>query len=366
MKGTAIISDSVISPIGMSSAENFVALKKGKTGVSRVEDRHLSEEIFVAAKINGLSFLDGCTKFETIAILSVQDALAKATDDIDLSTTAFILATTKGNIELLEHQPFSSDLDLHVTAKKIAARFGIAKSYVVSNACTSGVMALITAKRLLKTGKFNYTIVTGADVLSHFVVSGFRSLHALSDVLCKPFDTLRNGLNLGEAAATIILSKSGDCEFMLVGDGSSNDANHISGPSRTGEELAYAIALAVKDSSIDRNEIDFVSAHGTATPYNDEMEAKAFALAGLSATPVNSLKGYFGHTLGAAGLVEVIMSIHSLKNNELISTKGFSTLGVSQPLNVVAKNESRQMKTFVKTASGFGGCNAAVVIRKNQ
>jgi len=365
MKGTAIISDSLISPIGMSSTENFDALKKGKTGVSLVEDRVLSNEPFVAAKINGLSLLDTCTRFETIAILSVQDALTKTTNKLDLSTTAFVLATTKGNIELLGNQPFSVDLDLSVTAKKIAARFGITKSYVVSNACTSGVMALITAKRLLKTGKFNHAIVTGADVLSYFVVSGFRSLHALSDELCKPFDAQRKGLNLGEAAATIILSKSGDSEFVLLGDGSSNDANHISGPSRTGEELAYAIDTAMKDSSIDRIDIDFVSAHGTATSYNDEMEAKAFVKAGLTATPVNSLKGYFGHTLGAAGLVEAIMSIHSLKNNELIPTKGFSTLGVSQPLNVVAKSESRQMKTFVKTASGFGGCNAAVVIRKN-
>lgn len=365
MKGTPIISDSLISPLGNTSVENFYALKQGKTGVSAVKDHLLSEEVFIGAKINALSGLDGCSRFETLAILSLQDALDKTTNKIDLSTTVFILATTKGNIELLDRPPFSPDLDLHSTAKKIAARFGIAKSYVVSNACTSGIMALITAKRLLSTGMFNYAIVTGADVLSRFVVSGFKSLHALSDELCKPFDVQRNGLNLGEAAATAILSKLGDSEFVLLGDGSSNDANHISGPSRTGEELAYAIALAIKDSSIDKGEIDFISAHGTATPYNDEMEANAFAKAGMNSTPVNSLKGYFGHTLGAAGLIEVVMSMHSLKNDELIGTKGFSQLGVSQPLHVIAKNESRKLKTFVKTASGFGGCNTAIVVQKN-
>lgn len=366
MKGTAIISDSIVSPLGMTSAENFAALRNGRTGVSRIEDRLLSEDAFVASRINSLELSKGYTRCETLAILSIQDALSKSVEKIDLSATVFILATTKGNIELLDgNLPTLPGLDLHVTAKKIADKFRVAKNYVVSNACTSGVMALITAKRLLNAGKFNYAIVTGVDVLSPFVVSGFRSLHALSDELCRPFDAQRKGLNLGEAAATMILSKSSESDFVLLGDGSSNDANHISGPSRTGEELAQAIEVAVAESSIDKKEIDFVSAHGTATPYNDEMEAKAFAKAGLSSTPVNSLKGYFGHTLGAAGLVEAVMSVHSLKKNEIIGTKGFSSLGVSQSLNVIAKNESRKIKTFIKTASGFGGCNAAVVIQKN-
>lgn len=366
MKGTAIISDSLISPLGFTSAENFEALRNGQTGVNRIEDSFLSAEPFVAAKIDSLKRDSGFTRFETLAIGSIQDALSKGPSHIDLSTVVFVLATTKGNIELLDgHPPFSADLDLHATAKKIAGRFGIAKSYVVSNACTSGVMALITAKRLLKAGKFNYAIVTGADALSQFVVSGFKSLHALSDELCKPFDIQRKGLNLGEAAATVILAKSAESEFLLLGDGSTNDANHISGPSRTGDELAKAIEVAIAESSMGKAEIDFVSAHGTATPYNDEMEAKAFGKVGLTSTPINSLKGYFGHTLGAAGLVEVVMSLHALKNNELIGTKGFSQLGVSQPLNVIAKSTTRKLKAFVKTASGFGGCNAAVVIQKN-
>ncbi|HTH56373.1 MAG TPA: beta-ketoacyl synthase N-terminal-like domain-containing protein [Cyclobacteriaceae bacterium] len=366
MKHIAILSDSLISPLGKTSTENFDALRDGRTGVSRIEDPLFAEESFLASKIDALPLyeLGVSTRFEALVILSIEEALAKANNRIPLSKAVLILATTKGNIELLDGQPFSPDLDLHLTASKIAARFGIAGSYVVSNACTSGVMALITAKRLLNAGKFNHAIVVGADVLSRFVVSGFKSLHALSDAHCRPFDAQRKGLNLGEAAAAAILSRSEDSEFFLLGDGSSNDANHISGPSRTGEELAHAIALAIKDSAIDKEEIDFISAHGTATPYNDEMEAKAFAKAGLSSNPVNSLKGYFGHTLGAAGLVEVVMGIRSLKYDELISTKGFSALGVSEPLNVITRNESRRLKMFLKTASGFGGCNAAVVIQK--
>lgn len=368
MKGTTIISYSLVSPLGESVTDNFNALKDGRTGLSSVNDSTLSDEPFIAAKINSLSaeVLDTASRFETLVIQSVNSALENCEYRVSFPKTVFVLATTKGNIELLNDRSFSPDLELHVTAKKIALRFGAAASYVVSNACTSGVMALITAKRLLKTGKFDYAIVTGADVLSRFVVSGFRSLHALSDELCRPFDAQRKGLNLGEAAATVILSRKGDADLFVLGDGSSSDANHISGPSRTGEELAHAITAAIKDSAIAKEEIDFISAHGTATAYNDEMEAKAFAKAGLSATPVNSLKGYFGHTLGAAGLVEIVVSIQSLRNDWLVPTKGFSMLGVSQSLNVIVKNETRRLKTFLKTASGFGGCNAAIVIQHKK
>lgn len=367
MKGFGIISDSLISPLGYTSEENFKALKEGITGVSLIKDVSLSASEFVGAKINSLKAEEGLTRFEWISILSTRDAIQKASAKIDLGKSVFILATTKGNIELLERASVSqAELDVHTTARKIAAQCGIANSYVVSNACTSGVMALITAKRMLTTRKFDYAIVTGADVLSRFIISGFQSLHALSAEACKPFDASRSGLNLGEASATVILSRSDDSDFVLLGDGSTNDANHISGPSRTGEELAHAITLAVNESGIRKNEIDFISAHGTATLYNDEMEAKAFAKAELTQAPVNSLKGYFGHTLGAAGLVEVVMSIHSLKNNELIGTKGFSKIGVSHPLNVISKNESRSLRTFLKTASGFGGCNAAILIQKKN
>jgi 3-oxoacyl-[acyl-carrier-protein] synthase-1 len=146
----------------------------------------------------------------------------------------------------------------------------------------------------------------------------------------------------------------------------SNDANHISGPSRTGEELAQAIQIALTTSDMTADDIDFISAHGTATLYNDEMEAKAFTVANLGHVPMNSLKGYFGHTLGAAGIVEMIISMHSLLNNELVPTFGFHELGVSKPINVIKQIESKELTTCLKTASGFGGCNAAVILNKNS
>jgi 3-oxoacyl-[acyl-carrier-protein] synthase-1 len=150
----------------------------------------------------------------------------------------------------------------------------------------------------------------------------------------------------------------------LLGSGVSNDANHISGPSRTGEELAHAIAQALKTSELTPDDIDFISAHGTATVYNDEMEAKAFNYAGMSKIPLNSLKGYYGHTLGAAGVIETIITIHGLLQNELIPTRGFDTFGVPKEINVCSQLQSKPLKRILKTASGFGGCNAALVVEK--
>ena len=113
-----------------------------------------------------------------------------------------------------------------------------------------------------------------------------------------------------------------------------------------------------------RNEIDYLSAHGTATLFNDEMEAVAFNRLGLDHTPLNSLKGYFGHTLGASGLLETIIGMQSLYQNTLIASTGFENLGVSQPLNIITKTTSKELRTFLKTASGFGGCNTAALFRK--
>ncbi|MEO7988727.1 MAG: beta-ketoacyl synthase N-terminal-like domain-containing protein, partial [Chryseolinea sp.] len=283
--------------------------------------------------------------------------------------TILILATTKGNISLLEeNQPDHPRIHLHATATWLADQFKMKHHLVVSNACISGAMAMLVAKRMLQGNQYDHAIVVGADVLSKFVISGFQSLQALSNEPCKPFDENRIGINLGECAAATILTTKPEVfpikpAILVQGGGLSNDANHISGPSRTGEELSFAVRDAMKEANLSANEIDFISAHGTATLYNDEMEAKAFNLLGMSTTPLNSMKGYFGHTLGAAGVLESIMSAQSLIHQEFIATKGFKSLGVTMPLHVIQSPEKKAIKTCLKTSSGFGGCNAALILQ---
>ena len=302
-----------------------------------------------------------CSKAVSIALKNIA---------LDPDRTLYILSTTKGNIELLNAGNYDPvKIHLHATAKQLADDAGFQHSLVISNACISGVLAIIVAKRFLDVGKYDHCIVVGADALSQFVVSGFESLHALSPELCRPFDSERKGINLGEAASCLVLSSKPETlgvrsTIKVTGGGLSNDANHISGPSRTGLELAKAIDHALQEAQTTPDKIDFISAHGTATLFNDEMESKAFDHAGMNKIPLHSLKGYFGHTLGAAGIVESVMCIQSLLNDEILVSKGFENMGVSQPMNVCKELIQKPITSCLKTASGFGGCNAAIVINK--
>jgi len=227
-------------------------------------------------------------------------------------------------------------------------------------------MGILTGMRLIQGGQYENAVVAGADVISKFVLSGFQSFQAVSAEPCKPFDMDRTGITLGEGAATVVLSSNPEYagNIKVLSGAVSNDANHISAPSRTGEELCQAINKTLDAAGVTAADVDFISAHGTATSYNDEMEAKALTLAKLAATPVNSLKGYYGHTLGAAGLVESIISVQSLKQNIVLPTLGFKNMGVPNPINVCTEILQGSFNYCLKTASGFGGCNAAVLFKK--
>jgi 3-oxoacyl-[acyl-carrier-protein] synthase I len=363
-----VIADAIVSPLGFSTADNFRNVVSSNTGLIPVADAGLLSSHAYVGRVAVLPETDQeLTRFEQMAVACVQQLFSKRS--FSRERTLFILSTTKGNIDLLRTEPAHTRIHLHAAARHIAEQCGLPNVVVVSNACVSGVMAMTIATRYLQHGKYDHAIVLGADELTPFVLSGFQSLGALSDEPCKPFDSERKGINLGEAAAAVFLTTAphlseGRQAIKILGSGLSNDANHISGPSRTGEELAAAIEQALRESNVEKREIDFICAHGTATMYNDEMEAKAFAIAGLSDTPLNSLKGFYGHTLGAAGVLETVISIQSLLNDQLVPSLGFKELGVSKPLNVITKAERTKLRTFLKTASGFGGCNAAIVLQK--
>jgi 3-oxoacyl-[acyl-carrier-protein] synthase-1 len=356
MRRVFIVADTMTSPLGNTSAANFSNLLKRKSGIVREANGPGGDVRLCVSRIGDN------TRFDTLCM----DALQKlqSVGEYDPGRTLMLLSTTKGNISLIDRVASTDpQLSLHHSAQQLASSAGIRNYHVVSNACSSGVNALLVAKRFLQGGQFDHAIVIGADVLSDFVISGFKSLLALSDEPCRPFDASRKGINLGEAVGAVLLSVNERKESVCISGGAmTNDANHISSPSRTGAELASAIQQAVKEAGIDTSEIDFISAHGTATLYNDEMETKAFHAAGVHSKPVHSLKGYFGHTLGAAGLIETIMCVHSLKKQETISSLGFVDHGVSLPLNVCTNGTHMPLRKILKTASGFGGTNAAMIL----
>jgi 3-oxoacyl-[acyl-carrier-protein] synthase-1 len=380
-----IAADNIISPLGFTSAENFEQLKQKKTGVQRLETSTLSSEpvcaaIIDAEKLNSefqkLNPKTEYTTLEKMAILSVTDCL-KQNPNIDCTSkkTLFVISSTKGNIDLL-NSSLATKFDkkrvyLWETANVIARYFNNPnQAIVVSNACISGVLAIILGKRLLEENTYDTIVVIGADIMTHFVVSGFQSFKAVSNDVAKPYDATRNGISLGEACGTIILTnkesriKNQETRIVVSGGASSNDANHISGPSRTGDGLLIAIEKTLQEANVKASEINYISGHGTATQYNDDMESLAITDAQLATVPMNSLKSYFGHTLGAAGVIESIVGLHSMRENTLIGTFNFNELGVTKPINVIKETTKATVNNCLKTAAGFGGCNAAVLFQK--
>jgi len=377
MKNIYLLDDAIISPLGFSTEENIAAIKNERSGLRFHKNNRFPSEGFYAGIIENELLTEAFltigepkkfTKLEQMMLLAVSRVLEK-NPDLNLSKTALIVSTTKGNIDLLTKSPFPENrVYLSELGNIIKEFFGFQlQPIVISNACISGGLALAVAKRFITAGKFDQAIVAGGDLVSEFVLSGFNSFQAMSTEPCRPFSKNRKGISLGEAAAAVLLSsrKPEDPNIIsLIGEASANDANHISGPSRTGEGLYKSIQNALREAQVSAKEIDYLSSHGTATAYNDEMEALAFNRSGFENVPMNSFKGYYGHTLGASALLESILTKHSLLNNELYTSLNFNEIGVSNPLNVIGSFEKKELRFALKTASGFGGCNIALVLKK--
>lgn len=369
--------NNIISPLGFSTQENYQAVSNSIVGVKKIK-LPFSQDEFCVAKISDdkiqehlskITNADTHTKLEQLSILSIQDVLNQSGIHPKDNRTLLIYSTTKGNIDILENAYKNIDnkrVYLSTFAKHLQSYFQLAHTPVVlSNACISGILAIIIAKRFIEQGAYDNVLVCGGDILSEFTISGFKSFNALSNEPSKPFDANRVGINLGEAVSTILITNKKELatpyDIQIVSGASANDANHISGPSRTGDGLFQCLTeIEAKNT----NDVGFISAHGTATPFNDEMESIAFDRAKLNTIPVNSLKGYYGHTLGAAGVLETVLSLESMKHQRLIKSEGYEIKGVTGNITMIESHQNKTFSSFIKTASGFGGCNAAALFRK--
>lgn len=325
----------------------------------------------------------------------------KLNPNIDASRRALVLASTKAELDQWELQramrvaPQEHGIVLSEMARELARRLGITgRVLAVSTACCSGAQAIIEAAEMLHDGDCDEAVVIGADSLTLFIEHGFGALQAISKSGARPFDAARDGLTLGEAGAAVVLgtvpvraaneglspslpqsedtpltsSKGGDRPLRgqsptIIGWGASNDANHISGPSRDGSGLALAIERALH--GLDKSRVNAICAHGTATRFNDAMEAHAFrAVFGEAIPPVFSIKGNLGHTLGAAGVLELIVSAQGALQRMAPPTAGFERQGADEPrLDVVHIAPRPLSGGFVlSTNSGFGGMNTALVV----
>jgi len=377
MKKIYLHEDAIISPLGFTTAKNIQSILAKKSGLRLHPNSRFEHNSFYAGIIDDdiltksfskIGNSEEYTKLEKMMILAVQAVLDQNTQ-INFKEIQLIVSTTKGNIDVLmanskfpEKRVLLSEL-----ANMIQQFFHFSKKPIlISNACISGGLALAVARRFINSGKFEKAIVVGGDLVSEFVVSGFNSFQAISNEPCKPFSANRTGISLGEAAAAVLVSKEKNKNeaVSLIADASANDANHISGPSRTGEGLYKSLTTALNEAEVSSSQIDYLSAHGTGTLFNDSMEAIAFTKVGLQHTPINSYKAYYGHTLGAASLLESIILKHAMLKDQLFESLNFETSEIENPINIIQKHQTKNLRYAIKTSSGFGGCNLAMVFKK--
>ncbi len=351
----------MISPLGATTEENWLALCENRSGISLVPDAGFDKEGLYLSKIPGLT---GPARFRGLLTRALKQISEKIDPAILPSArTIVLISSTKGELDGNIADQFGEPAAALITDFHLAHQ-----PIVVSNACISGVLAINAAANFINAKIYDHVIVIGCDLISDFVVYGFQSLFAISDQPCMPFDAARKGISMGEGCAVVVVSSDReiykDQPLRLFSGASANDANHISGPSRTGEGLVRSTKKTMNNNGITASEIDFICAHGTATLYNDEMESIAFDRLNLTHIPLNSLKGYFGHTLGAAGVIETCVCMQMIRQGMLLKSLGFREKGTSKELNIVSANKPAQINTILKTASGFGGGNAALIIRK--
>jgi 3-oxoacyl-[acyl-carrier-protein] synthase II len=321
-----------------------------------------------------------------LAIAAAREALDNAGLDVDLLgkyRVGVCIGTTVGNA--MNNESFYSDflferfppMDSVTTylganpADMVAEHFnlkGIRQS--IANACASGAVAIGQASEWIKNGLCDIAIAGGSDMLCRVIYNGFISLKITDSQPCRPFDKNRQGLNLGEGAGIVVLesdkvarSRDARVHATLRGYGNCSDAYHISAPKEDGSGLEMAINMALGQARINRDDIAFINAHGTATPENDRVEGLLFSRL-FEGTPFHSTKGYTGHTLGAAGAIEAIITIEELNRQMIAASIGFEVSDPEFDVDPVRENTAIEGEYALSDSLAFGGNNAVLVFQK--
>lgn len=351
----------------------------GKT-TQNVTAGFVPEEVVKALRVTHPAHADSrAFMFAAAALHEAMGNSGDALKNIPANRRGLVLSTTKANIEALDQLnrrqlvslPAQRQIQPALLAADLAVNLGCGGPVqCVSAACISGLSALQQGALLIQRGEADVVLVVGVDLISQFVLAGFHSLKSLDPEGCRPFDQARLGLSLGEGAAAIILVKREllpSPAVCLTGWGTSNDANHLTGPSRDGSGLALAIRRALERAELTPNQIDYINAHGTGTSYNDNMESLALrSVFGDAVPPFGGNKGLFGHTLGIAGVLETVICVNALKHQLLPGTPRLRERDSVAPESLVATpRPAKNLQRVLKMNCGFGGTNAAVILELN-
>ena len=393
----AITGMGIISSIGNTVEENFNALINSNPGISkisRIKTRHadsikvgeiaFSNEDLIAQL--QLPLLNNYSRTALLGVIAAKQAVMNANiSDIKDCRTGLISATSVGGMDMTENYFYdyiNSDehrryIDSHHagdSTQKIAKQLGIT-DYVttISTACSSSANAIMLGARLIKAGKLDRVVVGGTDCLSKFTINGFKTLMILSDTNCAPFDEHRKGLNLGEAAAFLVLESDAvikknnkDILAYLSGYGNANDAYHQTASSENGDGATLAMQKAFKVSNLRTEAINYINAHGTATLNNDLSESKAIKRIFKEYVPdLSSTKAFTGHTLAAAGAIEAVYSILAMQNDVIFPNLNFSSPILETGIVPVTTVKNKEINHVLSNSFGFGGNCSTLIFSKN-
>ncbi len=383
----AIIGLGIVSAAGVGADATLRAIKANETRLQDVPEYR--DGPYMTARFGALPegtwddmLRHGNSRIYALSNQALSEAVQQASPQlqhISPDRIGLVLSTTKAEIAALESLTAGDEPDpvarRHIFSSEIARDLASENRLqgpvqCVSVACISGLLAIQQGARLILSSQADAVVVVGGDVLSHFVVAGFSTLMSLDPQGCRPFDNDRHGLSLGEGAAAVVLCRADLASAplaQLVGWGSSNDANHLTGPSRDGLGLVLAIQRALRGAEWAPAKVEYVNAHGTGTAYNDRMEGLALkTVFGDLAPPVSACKGMLGHTLGAAGVIESVICVLAARAGLMPGTPSFSIPDAEVAPNVVQSTRCGvSYSRILKMNSGFGGTNGAVALEVN-
>lgn len=397
-KKVAITGMGVISSIGNSVEENYNALISSNAGISTIENfstRHKNDIKVGEIKFTNEELIkklnlppsNNYSRTTMLAVIAAKEAVKTANiNNINDCKTGIISATSVGGMDMTEKYYYEhlTNIDSRKyieshnagdSTHKIAEQLNLTSSFTttISTACSSSANAIMLGARLIKAGKLDRVIVGGADCLSKFTINGFKTLMILSDTYSTPFDENRKGLNLGEAAAYLVLEsdkivKKNNKKVLgyVSGYGNANDAFHQTASSENGDGATLAMEKAFNVSGLKTTDIDYINAHGTATPNNDLSESRAIIrVFGNEVPDLSSTKAFTGHTLAAAGSIEAVFAILAMQNGVVFPNLNFKTPISNTGIIPITEVKHKNINHVLSNSFGFGGNCSTVIYSKS-
>ncbi|MEW5674704.1 beta-ketoacyl-[acyl-carrier-protein] synthase family protein [Flavobacterium enshiense] len=393
----AITGMGIISSIGKTVEENFTSLTEGKKGISTIENLETIHKDVIKvgeikltntelAQLLGLSSDNNYSRTALLGAYAAKQAVQSAgINAINEYRTGLISSTSVGGMDMTERyfydyfkneavQKYITAHDAGDSSHKIAEYLGL-EGFVstVSTACSSAANAIMMGARMIQAGKLDRVVVGGTDALAKFTINGFKTLMILSDTYNTPFDNHRKGLNLGEAAAFLVLESDAVVKEQnkkvlayVSGFGNANDAYHQTASSENGDGAFLAMEKALQLAKLDISDIDYINAHGTATPNNDLSEGRALIrIFGEKVPEFSSTKAFTGHTLAAAAAIEAVYSVLALQNNVVFPNLNFQTPMEEFDLMPQTTLKHKEIRHVLSNSFGFGGNCSTVIFSKN-